>query len=211
MFSKVEREDGLARSGWGPHLSRKDQGASFHCESLLTTLAQVVIGMKCRLSQKGIAWAGVAISFVFFTARIGIRIKAFNKLFADDALVFFACLLLLINSIIWQVSKDDLYLDIGISSGQIFPPPVDFPERTTRYLRRTVIVIVFFYTGLWAIKLSFLIFFRRLGHNVRNQKPVWWTVLAITVATYFACLGTIEYHCLAGSFEYILGGQIYVL
>ena len=33
----------------------------------------------------------------------------------------------------------------------------------------------------------------------------------MTVATYFACLGTIEYHCLAGSFEYILGRQIDVL
>ena len=156
---------------------------------------------------KGIAWAGVATSLVFFTARIGVRIKGFNKLFADDALVSFACLLLLINSIIWQVSEDDLYLNIGFSSGQIFPPPVDFPERTTRYLRRTIVVIAFFYTGLWAINLSFLIFFRRLGHNVRNQKPVWWTVLAITVATYFACLGIIEYHCLAGSFEYVTGEQ----
>ena len=80
-----------------------------------------------------------------------------------------------------------------------------------RYLGRSIVVIVFSYTGLWAIKLSFLTFFRPLGHNARNQKPVWWTVLAMTVTTYFAYLGTIEYHCLAGSFEYILGRQIDVL
>ena len=154
---------------------------------------------------KGVAWAGVALAFIFFIARIGVRIKAFKKLFADDALVLFACLLLLINTIIWQVSKSDLYLNLEVSSGQIFPPPANFPERTTRYLRRAVALIIFFYTGLWAIKLSFLIFFKRLGHNVRNQKAVWWTVFAITVATYCATLGTIEYRCLAGSFTYILG------
>ena len=39
VFSKVEQEDGLTRPDWGPYLSRKDQRASFHRESLLTTLA----------------------------------------------------------------------------------------------------------------------------------------------------------------------------
>ena len=109
------------------------------------------------------------------------------------------------------MSKDDLYLNIGISSGKIIPPPVDFPEHTARYLRRTIAVIIFVYPGLWAIKLSFLISFRWLSHNVRNQKPVCWTVLAIAEATYFACLGTIEYHCLVISFKYMMGGQIQVL
>ena len=98
-----------------------------------------------------------------------------------------------------------MYENIAVSTGQLFPPPPDFPHNTETYLRRTVVVISFFYTGLWAVKLSFLLFFKRLGQNVRNQKLLWWAVLAIIAATYFACLGTIEYHCLAGTFLYITG------
>ncbi len=51
--------------------------------------------------------------------------------------------------------------------------------------------------------MSFLIFFKRLGQNVRHQGLVWWTVLIITAASYFACLGDIDYKCLASPFSYI--------
>jgi hypothetical protein len=37
---------------------------------------------------------------------------------------------------------------------------------------RTSVVIVFFHTSLWAIKLSFLICFQRLGQNEKIQKIV---------------------------------------
>ncbi len=51
--------------------------------------------------------------------------------------------------------------------------------------------------------MSFLIFFKRLGQNVRHQGLVWWTVLIITAASYFACLGDIDHKCLASPFSYI--------
>ena len=156
---------------------------------------------------QSIGWLGVGLAAIFLTARVGIRIKVFHRLYADDALAMFAWVLLLISTIIWQVSKDKMYENIAVSAGQLYPPPPDMPHNTEVYLRRSVVVIVFFYTGLWSIKLSFLLFFRRLGQKVRNQKLVWWTVLTVTVATYFACLGTIEYRCLAGSFGYIASEQ----
>lgn len=98
-----------------------------------------------------------------------------------------------------------MYETIAVSVGQLFPPPVNFEHHAEQYLRKSVAVIIFFYTGLWSIKLSFLIFFRRLGQNVRNQKIVWWSVLIITTASYFACLGDIDYKCLASPFSYIEG------
>ena len=39
---------------------------------------------------------------------------------------------------------------------------------------------------------------------------MWWTVLVITVATYFASVGMIDYQCLAGSFDYIESKQALV-
>ncbi|KAI4269593.1 MAG: hypothetical protein LQ337_007189, partial [Flavoplaca oasis] len=127
----------------------------------------------------------------------------FGRLQPDDALVLFSWIALLLNAILWHIGQDALYENIAVSSGQLYPPPPDFSRRTEKYLRRSVAVIIFFFTGLWSIKLAFLLFFKRLGQNVRHQDKVWWVVLSITIATYVACVGTIDYRCLASSFSYI--------
>ena len=72
-----------------------------------------------------------------------------------------------------------------------------------KYYKSAVVVLVFFYTSLWAIKTSFLLFFRRLGHNVTGQKVIWWCVFGFTVASYFVCIGDIQYTCLAAPLENI--------
>ena len=64
-----------------------------------------------------------------------------------------------------------------------------------------MVILVFFYTSLWAVKTSFLLFFRRLGHNVTGQKVLWWCVFAFTLASYFVCIGDIQYSCLASPLE----------
>ena len=158
---------------------------------------------------KGIAWGGVALAWIFFVTRVAGRIKAFRRLYADDAMVLIACLLLMTNALIWQVSKDDMYEVIAVASGQLYPPPSDLSTNATAYLRRSVAVRVFFYSGLWAVKLSFMLFFRRLAQNVTGQKGLWWTILVIVVATWLACAGTTDYRCLAGSFEYIESNDVY--
>lgn len=114
-----------------------------------------------------------------------------------------ACLFLMTNTLIWQMSKDDMYEVIAVESGQLYPPPSDLPNHAQAYLLRSVAVIAFLYPGLWAIKLSFMLFFRRLGQNVSGQNTLWWTILVIVIATWLACLGTIQYGCLAASFEHI--------
>ena len=157
---------------------------------------------SCDVLQ-AVAWAAVAIGFLSFLIRVIVRLKVFHKLFADDPLVLFSCVLLLSNTITWQLVKEDMYLHFAVAAGQLYPPPADAPERIKRYLRASVAIITFFYTGLWAIKLSFLVFFKRLGKNVKNQTIIWWSVMVVTCFSYFTCLGTIEYKCFAGSFMYI--------
>ena len=132
-----------------------------------------------------------------------VRLKVFGRLHADDVLILFACLALLINTILWQFGQGGLYENIAASSGQLYPLPSGLDHATEQYLRKSIAVIIFFYTGIWSVKFSFLVFFKRLGHNVRNQSVVWWVVLAFTLAAYVTCLGTIQYTCLVSSFEYI--------
>ena len=90
-----------------------------------------------------------------------------------------------------------LYQFDAVTSGQLWPPPATFVTNTEPYYKGSVVVLTFFYTSLWAVKISFLIFFRRLGQNVRRQKVLWWTVFAFTVATYIICIGNIQFSCLA--------------
>lgn len=97
-----------------------------------------------------------------------------------------------------------MYTFMYVISGRLWPPPADFLLNTERYYTGQLIVLIFFYTGLWSVKLSFLIFFRRLGQNIDKQKYLWWPVLFFTLATYFVCIGDIPYKCLVGSLDEIV-------
>lgn len=149
-------------------------------------------------------WGGTAISFLFLLFRVYVRMKAFHRFYADDFLVLLSWLLLLATAILWQFVSSDLYQALAVESGYLFPPPATFIADSEKYLRSFVPIIVFFYTGLWSVKLSFLLFFRRLGNKVRGQKLHWWIVTGFTVATWCTCIGTIQYNCLVWSLEKIV-------
>lgn len=111
--------------------------------------------------------------------------------------------MLLANAIIWQAEKEDLYGSIGALSGELNQPLEVFMHETERYLRAIAAVVVLFYSSLWSIKFSFLMSFRPLGDKVERQRILWWSVFAITVATYFGSIGTVDYKCLTYSFSYL--------
>lgn len=147
-----------------------------------------------------VVWAGMAVSFLFVVFRAFARWKSFRRYFLDDLFVVFAWTLVLATAIMWHFVAADLFQISNVSSGQlpISQAPTLVPD-TERYLRVSVAVIIFFYTSLWAIKVSFLIFFRKItaGTYVRAQTIHWWIVFGFTLATWFACLGSLEYNCLA--------------
>ena len=150
-------------------------------------------------SDKGFLWAGVAISFGFFMFRIFVRVKVFRRLFPDDALVLAAWLMMIAYAAIWQWCGDQLYLSVAVASGKLLMPPPDFLDQLETFLHGLFVAYYMFYTCLWSIKMSFLLFFLKLGHNVRRQKTLWWSVFAFTIASYAVCLGLVDYSCLLGS------------
>lgn len=148
-------------------------------------------------------WASVAVAIIFVAFRFIARIRIFGRLQLDDGLVLFAWLALLINVVLWQTGADSLYEYIAVTSRQLWPPPLGFEHRFEVFLRKDAATLILFYTGLWSVKLSFLLFFKRLGQNVRHQGKIWWVVLAITVAAYIVGVGTIPYRCMVSSFSYM--------
>lgn len=149
-------------------------------------------------------WAGVAVSLVFLLIRLFARWKTFKKLFWDDFFVIFAWLLVLLTAVDYQVIQRWASQFIAVTSDQHQPPPSSYLEDledSEKYFKSSIVVLVFFYTSLWAVKVSFLLFFRRLGHNVTGQKVLWWCVFAFTLASYFVCIGDIQYSCLAAPLQ----------
>ena len=159
---------------------------------------------QADLLGKGVVWGGLAITFLTLIFRIASRLRGFKRLWWDDAVVVLAWLMLLGNAILWQLAKKGLYVLAQVQSGQELPP-ADFAAQVERYLRLSSGNLVLFYTTLWSVKLSFLIFFRRLGHNVNRQNVIWWTVFGVVAAGYITVIGTIQWNCLLRSFQTISG------
>lgn len=107
--------------------------------------------------------------------------------------------MLLGNAIVFQTQQVTFYKQFDLESDENA-----IPDETI--LKLEVVILYLFYFCLWSIKLSFLIFFWRLGSKVLSGLEIWWMiVLGINIATFASCIGEIEYHCLFGNAEYIDG------
>ncbi|MCJ1467454.1 hypothetical protein MMC07_006079 [Pseudocyphellaria aurata] len=142
--------------------------------------------------DQGVLWGGLAIAIICCGLRFLARIRIFKKLLIDDYFVVFALIFAITNAIIWQIFIRKMYHTINMLTG-LETLDVPFIES---YFRFTVAVYFLFYSSLWSIKISFLLFFRRLGTHVTNHKLLWWPVFALTVAAYFVHYGTVDYKCL---------------
>lgn len=152
--------------------------------------------------HQGVIWGGLAIAVIFVGVRIFARLKTFRKIFADDAFVVFALILALTSAILWQIFAKYMFQLLAVAYGT--PPGPNFPTDFEHYGKASAAVVIFFYSTLWAIKISFLIFFKRLGKNVRRQKLLWWPIFGFTMATYFASIGIIPYNCHMDSLDEVL-------
>ena len=150
-------------------------------------------------------WAGVAISSGFLVFRIYVRLKIFRRLFSDDPLVIAGWLMTLANAVVWQMNTGPLYLTIAVNSGEIITLPLDFDEKSFAYLHAQLTSYVLYYTSLYITKLSFLLFFRRLGERVRRQRVIWWSTLFFVIASYAVSFSILDFRCLAGSDAEALG------
>lgn len=91
-----------------------------------------------------------------------------------------------------------MYYVLNLQAGLVLPE-ADFPIRLMRELKVSFMSQIFFYTALFCIKLALIIFFGRLGSNVRGQKYVRWPALILSAACYLASVGDMGFHCLINS------------
>ncbi|CAD6443768.1 4c810b13-d3d1-4626-acd8-513defa6fcaa [Sclerotinia trifoliorum] len=152
----------------------------------------------------GVAWGGTALSFLFVVFRISVRVRTFKRLSPDDLCVIAAWLLLLSSAIVWQNIIKDMFELLAAGRVNLHPLPEGFETRAQNALRDSAAFTVLFYSTLWLIKLSFLLFFGRLLENVDSFIWPRRIVIVFVLATWTICIGTIPYPCMVPSFAKIV-------
>lgn len=142
--------------------------------------------------QKGVIWLIEAFAFVLLAVRLTSRLRSHRRLFWDDGLLVFAWVLTLITAALWQCVAATMYwtIEIGQGTAQLTVSLEDYFEKLKLWLRVTFLASIFFYTSLTAVKLSFLLFFRRLGDRVYGFKWYWWPTLVFVLCTWIIGVGT---------------------
>lgn len=114
-----------------------------------------------------------------------------------------ALMLLLSIGILAQVFLVDVYTVVDIENGKIMPDAT-FPQTLLRGLRGSGATLIIGIVGIVAVKVNFLLFFKRLGTQITTYLVLWYIVLFITLACSAASLGLVGYKCISGDFEYIV-------
>ena len=73
------------------------------------------------------------------------------------------------------------------------------------YVRSIIAVTLQFWVCIYLIKLSFLLFYRRLFGVSRDFMKAWWAVLAFTAVTFLACFLATLWSCSTPSQLFIVG------
>ena len=149
-------------------------------------------------SVKGLVWGSLWVSFAFLLGRVYTRWTVFRRFFADDGMILLAWILILINAVLWQSMVDNLYLIFAVTIGAV-QPPADLKSVMNQYTHRAASVTFLILFSLWSTKTSFLIFFYRMGNNVRGHKINWWMAVIACVIGLIISIGVQNYKCIIGS------------
>ncbi|KAF2846616.1 hypothetical protein T440DRAFT_432288 [Plenodomus tracheiphilus IPT5] len=181
---------------------------------MVATAAAAPATLKPRLHAEisqtvflGVVWTFVALSLIFVIIRCAIKLKTFKRISSDDIIALFAWVLFLTNIILWTVMSPRLYDNYEMLQGK---GPFDEAgvmrnlERYGEFIHCIAPFTIMFYTSLWSVKISLLLFFRKLGHQIRSHEIWWWCVLFVTVSTWAVCVGNIDYACSTRAWKWIM-------
>ena len=105
----------------------------------------------------------------------------------DDGLVILAMICLLTNNVNYTMARSSIYF---IQSAQFdhLPKPYDYQEVADSYANYQWANAYLFFTGIWAVKGSFLAFYDDLTKRLTTFRRAWWTTIAFTIFIYIKTL-----------------------
>lgn len=120
----------------------------------------------------------------------------------EDWIMLVALGIQLASACVAQLRLNYVYTMEDVSNGLI-PVPSTFLEDIPLGLHGMFIQGVLSITGIHAVKLSFLIFFYRLGHRITEYLILWCIVAFVALASYGISMGLLEYKCVLSSLDVV--------
>ena len=136
--------------------------------------------------SQAIIWTGVGLSIVFTIIRTAIRLHVFRRLYADDGFVYFALAVLISTAVLYTYIIPVLFEFSSITQGQM-GVTTGFFQRIEFFLRLQFAIILLFWTTVWAVKFSFLMWYRKMLAVPTNNMRLWWGILGFTFLAYVGC------------------------
>lgn len=141
----------------------------------------------------------MALCFLIF--RLSVRLKSFAKLLSDDYLVLLAYSTFLVNDIMWQFQLKLVYDAFDAATGR--KPYTDGWWIMMKHLHRSMFAAsMLCLCCLWAVKLSFLLFFRKLGQRAKDFRVWWRCVLGMTIAAWIISIAVFPFNCFIVHLDY---------
>jgi hypothetical protein len=131
-------------------------------------------------------WTISSLAISVTILRLIVRIDHHKRLYWDDFLNVFGLTCLVIMAILNQFQRDTIFLIIDEQDNGT--EGLVTPEATARQAKLQFVFLTLFWTCLWTIKLSFLMFYQRLFINVQGYMKWWWGVMAFCIVTWVACI-----------------------
>ena len=122
-----------------------------------------------------------AVAILTAIARIAIRLRYRKRLFADDAFLFLAVACLCTSMALLFVFGPSMWLIEETVTVQLSPElPPDFMYRAVVYQKLAYTYISLVWMTIFAIKFSFLFFFKNLVRCIRSMTIYWWVITVVT-------------------------------
>ncbi|MCJ1273487.1 hypothetical protein MMC21_001279 [Puttea exsequens] len=147
-----------------------------------------------KLSLIAATWSLFAISVVFFSLRVAVRLTVARRLHTDDAWSGLALAILLGLAITLTVAIPDMYQLLNVGAG-LEKPGADFLSNASEYLKLQFALTILYWSCIWAVKACFLSFFHRLTVGLKWCRWAWWATVVITTISYIGCVITYPVSC----------------
>lgn len=101
-----------------------------------------------------------------------------------------------------------IMFELDMISSMKMLPTAGFEERADLFLRCQFALIILFWTAVWAVKFSILMFYRDVFNKLPRQKRYWWFVFSYVGISYLACWATQLASCWPVSTYFSIGIRV---
>ena len=116
-----------------------------------------------------------------------LRIRTSHRLGLDDAFLIAAVVLFAGSVGLTQRARDLDFIQMDVNTGVAFPSPT-FPEDMLLYNKLDTAESMLQWSAIYAVKFSYLLFFRPLISRVKFLETWWWCVMGIVIPSALACV-----------------------